>query len=182
VPANACCSRLRRSGRTPERQRERRSAPRAVFGPPVWQVWCDMMVLRIRPRRPVEDHRVGAALLDRGPQRRALAQQVLLPDELVQAAGTHANGERARVATLTRRAARRRRGRGRRLGPLAEGRVVGGLGVEQALHGTSIARTEHRSRARTSRGRAHPTDAARRRLGHVRNIASKSRPSAPAAE
>ena len=36
-----------------------------------------------RARRPVEHHRVGPALLDRGAQRRAVAEQVRLPDELL---------------------------------------------------------------------------------------------------
>jgi hypothetical protein len=39
-----------------------------------------------RARRPVEDHRVRAALLDGRAQGRALREQVLLPDELVERA------------------------------------------------------------------------------------------------
>src|SRR6202035_4708194 len=36
------------------------------------------------PGRAVQDHRVGPALFDRGTKRRAVAEQVLLPDELVE--------------------------------------------------------------------------------------------------
>src|SRR5262249_55454702 len=46
-------------------------------------------------RRAVEHHRVGPALLDRGAQRRALAEQVRLADELLQAPRPHARRERA---------------------------------------------------------------------------------------
>ena len=40
-----------------------------------------------------EDHRVGAPRLDRGPQRLAGAEDVLLPDELAEVARPHAIGE-----------------------------------------------------------------------------------------
>ena len=46
-------------------------------------------------RRPPEDHGVGAAGLDRGPQRFAGAEDVLLADELVEGARAHAIGEGA---------------------------------------------------------------------------------------
>src|SRR5436190_6402029 len=44
--------------------------------------------------RPVEDHRVGSALLDRRAQGRAAPEQVLLTDELPERAGPHARRER----------------------------------------------------------------------------------------
>jgi hypothetical protein len=44
--------------------------------------------------RPVQDHRVRPALLDRRAQRRAALEQVLLADELPECRGTHAGGER----------------------------------------------------------------------------------------
>ena len=53
-------------------------------------------------RRPVEDRRVGLPGLDRGAQRRPLAQQVLLPDELLQRARSHPH----RQGRLRRRNAR----------------------------------------------------------------------------
>ena len=49
-----------------------------------------------RARRPVEDHRVRPALLDRGAQRRAAAEEVLLAHELAQRPRPHAGGERLR--------------------------------------------------------------------------------------
>ena len=72
-------------------------------------------------RRPVEDHRVRAAGLDRRAQRRALAEQVLLADEVVERARAHARGERP--------VRRPRRGPGLLLGR-----------VEQALHDASMVR------------------------------------------
>ena len=44
-------------------------------------------------RRPVQDHRVGAALLDRRAQRRAAGEQVLLAHELAQRGRAHAGGQ-----------------------------------------------------------------------------------------
>jgi hypothetical protein len=46
-------------------------------------------------RRPVEDHRVRLTGLERRAQRRALAEEVLLPDELVEPPGAHARGQRS---------------------------------------------------------------------------------------
>ena len=48
-----------------------------------------------RARRPVEDHRVRPALLDGAAQRRALGEQVLLADELVERSRPQARGQRA---------------------------------------------------------------------------------------
>ena len=45
-------------------------------------------------RRPVEDHRVRPALLDRAPQGRARGEQVLLADDVGERARAHADGER----------------------------------------------------------------------------------------
>ena len=45
--------------------------------------------------RPAEDHRVRLARLERGAQRRALAEQVLLADELRERTRPHARGERS---------------------------------------------------------------------------------------
>src|SRR5204863_7642255 len=72
-------------------------------------------------RRPVEDHRVRPALLERGAQRRALAQQMLLADELRERGRTHPHGQR-----LVRR---RHRG-------ASPGRV---LSLEKSLHAKSLA-------------------------------------------
>jgi hypothetical protein len=47
-----------------------------------------------RPGRPVEHHRMRPPGLERLPQRRPLAEQVLLADELVQRLRSHAGGER----------------------------------------------------------------------------------------
>src|SRR5262249_20289030 len=58
------------------------------------------------PGRPVEEHRMRLAGLDRGPQRRRRAEQVRLADELLQRARAHARGER-QVRGGGRRAARR---------------------------------------------------------------------------
>ena len=44
--------------------------------------------------RPVEDHRVRAAFLDRGAQRRAPAEQMLLAHELAERRRAHAGGQR----------------------------------------------------------------------------------------
>ena len=44
--------------------------------------------------RPVQDHRVRAALLERAAQRRARRQQAILADELIERRGPHARGER----------------------------------------------------------------------------------------
>ena len=80
-----------------------------------------------RPRRPVEDHRMGLARLDRSAQRRARAEQVLLADELVERPGAHPH-------------------RQRRLGDRHAG-AAGGLLVaivEEPLHG----RKYHASRVR----------------------------------
>ena len=46
------------------------------------------------PRRPVEDHRADAVLLDREPKRGARAEHVLLADELVQRSRPQARRER----------------------------------------------------------------------------------------
>ena len=46
-------------------------------------------------RRAIEDHRMRVAGLERDAQRRARREQVLLADELVQRARSHAGGERA---------------------------------------------------------------------------------------
>src|SRR5205807_10529968 len=46
------------------------------------------------PGRAEEDHRAGAVLGDREPERRALAQDLFLPDELVERAGPEAERER----------------------------------------------------------------------------------------
>ena len=46
------------------------------------------------PGRPVQDHRVGPALLDRGAQRGPAAEQVLLADELAERARPHPCRER----------------------------------------------------------------------------------------
>ena len=59
-----------------------------------------------RPRRPVEDRAVRTPALDRRPQRRSLAQHVLLPNQLVQALRPHPHASGA-SASGTRRAARR---------------------------------------------------------------------------
>ncbi len=45
------------------------------------------------PRRPVEDHRVRPALLERAAQRRARPEQPFLADELVERARAHARGQ-----------------------------------------------------------------------------------------
>ncbi len=47
-----------------------------------------------RAGRPVEDHRVRPPLLDRGAQRGAGAEHVLLADDLVERSRAHARGER----------------------------------------------------------------------------------------
>jgi hypothetical protein len=47
-----------------------------------------------RAGRPVQDHRVRAALLDGRSQRRAALEQVLLTHELPQRGGPYAGGER----------------------------------------------------------------------------------------
>ena len=57
-----------------------------------------------RARRPEQDHRVRRALLDRRAQRRALAEQVLLADDLVERLRPHPRGQR-RVRRDGRRAA-----------------------------------------------------------------------------
>jgi hypothetical protein len=44
-------------------------------------------------RRPVQDHRVGTALLDRGAKARAAAQQVVLANELAERRGPHPRGQ-----------------------------------------------------------------------------------------
>ena len=54
-------------------------------------------------RRSVEDHRVRLAGLDRGAQRRALGEQVLLADEVVERARAHPDGERRPLAGAARR-------------------------------------------------------------------------------
>ena len=46
------------------------------------------------PGRPVQDHRVRVAGLDRPPQRRVLAEQVALADELLERLRAHPRGER----------------------------------------------------------------------------------------
>src|SRR5947209_3244609 len=45
----------------------------------------------------MQDHRMRPALLDRRAQRRVLAEQVRLPDELLERRGPHAHGQRARA-------------------------------------------------------------------------------------
>src|SRR6185437_12640723 len=67
-----------------------------------------------RPRRPVEDHRVRPALLDRRAQGRALGEQVALPDELLERVRSHANGQRAPGLVGALNLARRARGAGLR--------------------------------------------------------------------
>ena len=47
------------------------------------------------PGRPVEDRAVRMAALDRRPQRRALAEHVLLPDQLVEAPRPHPHRQRS---------------------------------------------------------------------------------------
>ena len=64
-------------------------------------------------RRPVEDHRADPVLRDRQPQRRALAEHLLLADELVERPRPQAQRERRRfVAGVPW--PRRRKGRSRR--------------------------------------------------------------------
>src|SRR5205814_3180372 len=53
-----------------------------------------------RSRRPIEDRRADAVLADRQPQRRALAEHLLLPDELVEAARAQAQRQRSRFLDL----------------------------------------------------------------------------------
>ena len=57
-------------------------------------------------RRAVEDHRVRVAGLDRRAQRRALAEQVLLADEVVERARPHPRRERPARPAAARPAAR----------------------------------------------------------------------------
>ena len=74
-----------------------------------------------RPRRPVQDHRVDVAGLDRGPQGRALPQQVGLPHEALERMRAHTRGQR-----------------GRRAGPRRRGSLIYSLAasfrVEQGIH------------------------------------------------
>src|SRR5262249_14128239 len=51
-------------------------------------------------RRPVEDHRADAVLLDRKSQRRAVAKHMTLTDELLERRRTGALGERRRPGHL----------------------------------------------------------------------------------
>ena len=61
------------------------------------------------PGRPVEDHRVRAPLLDRAAQHRALAQHVLLADDLAQRAPVASARPAARSGRRRRAALRARR-------------------------------------------------------------------------
>ena len=59
---------------------------------------CDAATIRASvvlpaPRWPVEDRRAHAILLDRGAQRRPLAEHLLLPDELLQRLRAHSQGQ-----------------------------------------------------------------------------------------
>ena len=60
-----------------------------------------------RPGRPVEDRAVGLAGLDRGAQRRAGGEQVLLPHELVEIARSLPHGQRRLVERDARALPRR---------------------------------------------------------------------------
>src|SRR5437773_12293258 len=53
-----------------------------------------------RAGRPPEDHRRQLSCVDRLPQDAALADDVLLPDELVEVARSHAGRKRGRVGPL----------------------------------------------------------------------------------
>ena len=103
-------ARGRRPGAAPRRARSRsRTSARPAFtadsSSNAALEWCASMRARVvlpGARRPVQDHRVRRALLDRGAQRRPLAQQVLLAHEL----------SRSRAAAAVPRAAGRPRARG----------------------------------------------------------------------
>ncbi len=101
-----------------------------------------------RPGRPVEDHRVRLAGLDRGSQGRPLGEQVLLADELVERGRAHAHRQR-------RLGGRHRRAPGGRL------RVVG---LEQTVHPGEY-ESRRRRRPRVSRGGARPRASSPSRRG-----------------
>ena len=71
-----------------------------------------------RARRPVQDHRVRPALLERRPQRRPSAEQVLLADELPERCRPHARGERLPATSPGRAPSPRPRSRTAALPPI----------------------------------------------------------------